>query len=293
MLMDPDDAEDIFLIERLHLQGPRPGPNRVMAGSNPDAVLHGSSSGPAVASGNPVIASRSLPKMSGSMQTQFVHRQVPGPHRRPHRTISADEVAHRVHRERLSTTDANTRIFGDNREARRIRRIHEVGIQPLEFPEDDGGIQLAIFLPYMEPVLYFSWLFPLNLNAYRMLEQIPFFFEEDDLIIQTLLSVTSSSFILSLVLDPLPAINYLEFFRHHSLTTQFYNHHLAAYEGLIVSHLVDSILSYKSVSAKVRLTSLLGTFFLTFISRHVQRRSRGVQSLTFEIGEYLLMIMVY
>ena len=115
-----------------------------------------------------------------------------------------------MHRERLSTTDANTRIFGDNREARRIRRIHEVGIQPLEFPEDDGGIQLAIFLPYMEPVLYFSWLFPLNHSAYRMLEQIPFFFEEDDLIIQTLLSVTSSSFILSLILDPLPAINYLE-----------------------------------------------------------------------------------
>ena len=86
-----------------------------------------------------------------------------------------------------------------------------MGIQPFgEFQEGDDGLQLAIFLPYMEPFLYISWLFPLNLNAYRMLEQIPFFFEEDNLIVQTLFSVTSSSFILSLILDPLPAIHYLE-----------------------------------------------------------------------------------
>ena len=72
----------------------------------------------------------------------------------------------------------------------------------------------------------------------------------------------------------------------------FYNHHLAAFEGLILSRVTDIVLAYNKVSAEIRLGSFLSTFFLTFLGRHLNR-IRQTQSLTMHMGEFFMMIMVY
>ena len=72
----------------------------------------------------------------------------------------------------------------------------------------------------------------------------------------------------------------------------FYNHHLAAYEGLIVSRVLDVAWARAQVPAELRLASLVGSFFLTFICRHFNRIQR-TQSLSMHMGEYFMMIMVY
>ena len=83
-----------------------------------------------------------------------------------------------------------------------------------------------------------------------------------------------------------------QFNRTYTLTSFFYNHHVAAFEGLIVSQIVNLALSYLEVAAESRLASLLTSFFLTFVVRHIQRQS-GVTSRTYSLGEYFLMIVIY
>ena len=84
----------------------------------------------------------------------------------------------------------------------------------------------------------------------------------------------------------------LQFDRTYTLTSFFYNHHIAAIEGLVVSQTANFALSYLEVAAESRLGTLLTTFFLTFMVRHMQRRS-GVSSKTYSLGEYFLMIIIY
>ena len=83
-----------------------------------------------------------------------------------------------------------------------------------------------------------------------------------------------------------------KFFRSNTFTTYFYNHHVSAIEGLVISKVVDVVLDYQNVSPEVRLASLLGTFFLGFIFRHTVRRMRTT-SRTLSLGENFLMIMIY
>lgn len=281
--------EDLEEIERLLL----PGAHRVAQGhpskSLPDAALNATSLSLA-------SASRSFPKMSGSVQTQFLPQKPHASrHHGAHPTHSNETLLRRPHREHLTRTETDARIFGDNRQAQRFQhraaamQFDMWGLHPV--PLDEEGHDYVIRIPYFEPVLYLGWMVPLNWFTYKIMRQIPVVLEED-LVQEILFSLTSSCFIVSLFLKPLPAVHLIEFFRQHSLTTMFYNHHLAAFEGLIVSRVTDVVLAYQKVSAEVRLGTFFGTFFLTFVGRHLFR-IRRTQSLTLHMGEFFMMIMVY
>lgn len=278
--MEIENEEDNLLIRGLHLQAPQLGRHRVASDSFPDNSLYGCSK-------VLVGSSRSLPKMSGSLQTQYTHRHVPSA--RLHGTLPVNAPQHR---ERLSTTNTNTLVFGDNPQGRRVRRIQrgQQANDPFLMEEIDGR-HFEILIPYLEPVMYASWLIPLNVSVIKLLTQIAYF-DGDDVVFQQMLSLSSSAFFLSMIMDPLPAILFLEFDRTYTLTSFFYNHHIAAIEGLVVSQTANFALSYLEVAAESRLGTLLTTFFLTFMVRHMQRRS-GVSSKTYSLGEYFLMIIIY
>lgn len=288
VLMDMVDEEDGLLINRMQLHGPANDASRALSSSLPDTSLATSERGP-------VVNSHSLPRMSGSMQTLALRHQVSRHQKIQHAgAINAQRTPHPPHRERLVTTVVNTHIFGDNRQAVRARN-RNLALQGPDFgvfmlPEDDG-FHYEIRIPFAEPFLYAVWVTPLNLVTCKILRQIPLFVDEN-LVKQTLISLTSSTFILCLIMDPLPAIHFMEFFRSNTFTTYFYNHHVSAIEGLVISKVVDVVLDYQNVSPEVRLASLLGTFFLGFIFRHTVRRMRTT-SRTLSLGENFLMIMIY
>jgi len=159
-------------------------------------------------------------------------------------------------------------------------------------PDDDDGTQFEIWIPYLEPFMYACWMVPLNLCTCKLLAQIPLF-GDNDMLLQHMFSLNATTLILSLIMDPLPAIVFLEFNRSYSLTSHFYNHHIAALEGLAVSQVSDFIMSTFKVAPEIRLGSLLSTFFLTFTVRHLRRRNGRASSLIFDFGQYFLMIMIY
>ena len=57
--------------------------------------------------------------------------------------------------------------------------------------------------------MYASWLIPLNVSVIKLLTQIAYF-DGDDVVFQQMLSLSSSAFFLSMIMDPLPAILFLE-----------------------------------------------------------------------------------
>jgi len=281
--------EDIEEIERLHLPGVHHAVQSHPSKSLPDAAWN-------VRSPSPASSSRSFPKMSGSAQTQFLpQRPHASRHHPAHAGLSNDTTLHRPHRERLTRTQTDARIFGDNRQAQRYQhRAAAMQFDMWDFhaaPHNEEGHEYVIRIPYFEPFLYLGWMAPLNCFAYKILRQIPVVVEED-MVEEILFSLSSSCFIVSLFLKPLPAVHLVEFFRRHSVTTMFYNHHLAAFEGLILSRVTDVVLAYNRVSAEIRLGTFLSTFFLTFLGRHLNR-IRRTQSLTMHMGEFFMMIMVY
>jgi len=282
-LMQMDHEEDDLLIESLHLQVPQHRPDRVVSGSFPDNSFFGSSK-------VLTCCSRSLPNMSGSLQTQFVHRHVPKG--RLHGTLSVHVPNHR---ERLSATNANTLIFGDNPQGRRLQRLQRENEALVDFDmleEEQDGRHYEIVIPYLEPVLYASWMVPLNVSALKLLEQMAVF-ETDEEVLQRMVSISCTTYFLSLFMESLPAILFMEFNRNYTLTSFFYNHHVAAFEGLLTSQAINFALGYLKVAAEIRLGSLMATFCLTYAARHVLRRRQSVSNVTWSLGQYFLLIAIY
>ena len=57
--------------------------------------------------------------------------------------------------------------------------------------------------------MYAAWMVPLNVSVLKLLEQISYF-EGDDAVLHQILSLSSSAFLLSMIMDPLPAIMFME-----------------------------------------------------------------------------------
>merc|ERR1719228_1457904 len=66
-------------------------------------------------------------------------------------------------------------------------------------------------------------------------------------------------------------------------SASFRAHHVAAFEGMLVSGLCDSLCKRIGVSSEIRLTLLLATFFLTSVAA---RKKRGAYELEWNDGTW-------
>jgi len=190
------------------------------------------------------------------------------------------------HREQLSTTRANTYIFGDNRQARNLRQFGPT----FRLPPDEG-YHIEVVIPYFEPFLYAGWMIPLNVSTWQRMKELSYMDEEFK--VNSLGVLCATTLILSQISHPLPAICFLEARDTHSLTINFYNHHLAAFEGLFLAKILSYAMNWFEVCPEYQILSLWGTFFGTFFLRHTARRLRGIASVSYQIGDLLLFIFIY
>lgn len=269
--------ETTHIIGQMHLAGPRNDPNRAVSSSFPDATFYASDRDPA-------LLRRSLPKLAGSVQVAAIRKPTPSRHRSA-TTVSRDQP----HREVLTRGVVNTRIFGDNRQAAHVVRGMFFGMEPMAM---QSRFRIRIPPPYMEPVMYASWIWPLTALAETLVRQLPWLKGNSLTKKKIWLTIPFASLAITQFLVPRMGTFSMTFGLRHSIGFSFNNYHGAALEGLTLSFMADTVLARFQCSAELRLASLLTLFYSSFVYRHVTRNPHSGHIGMF-FGLYFEMLATY